>query len=112
MEAAVGICITHLMGFVFRKLLIVEEPVSVQVFVMILFTVFFGALFSSISTFLSILMMGPVHPFQPAEFIESLIRTLFSTLLILCIWNLIYLGYHFIKKSKSHSPNTFNAFYS
>jgi two-component system, LytTR family, sensor kinase len=99
-DAILGLLLTHLMRFAITELKILQQKFQVQVMALLGFTICFAFVLSVGSVITDRIMGWENEKMSELSIWTLAARSLFTNLVFLLIWNLIYFTYHYVEKSR------------
>lgn len=104
-EAITGLVISHLMRTVIKESKLLQLTIQKQIIWMVIITVGFGLIYSSVVVTVESLMGWEPEYFKGTSFVYKWARTALGGGLFFTIWSLLYLTYHYVSSTQRQRLN-------
>lgn len=105
-EALLGFLVTHFMRYLLRESKILLMPLGKQAFWLVVITLAFGVLYSSMVVAVEHNLQWEPESFRQAPYMQKWLRTTFGSLLYFTIWSLFYFAYHYVSSTQQQRMNS------
>ena len=107
LSCSIGVMITHAMRYNIHGLKVLDKPLKVQIFYLIVLTFVFAILFGILMEAVDYLIGYNPEKLQKYTKLQRLFFSSFNAMWLLLVWNMIYYIYHYVETNRRQELDTF-----
>ena len=107
LSCGIGVMITHAMRYNIHGLKVLDKPLKVQIFYLIVLTFVFAILFGVLMEAVDYLIGYNPEKLQKYTKLQRLFFSSFNAMWLLLVWNMIYYIYHYVETNRRQELDTF-----